>query len=110
MGPSSDASSLSSSDTPSITPVQPAHIDLEKASTHHTQGSGAVKSERAQRIATAQDWTGPDDEGNPHNWKFSKKLYHLVMVALQAFTTYGPFRICRALGNTNILTVPLPPQ
>jgi hypothetical protein len=87
MDPSSDASSLSSSDTPSIAPVQPAHIDLEKASTHHTLGSGAVKAEATQRIATAQDWTGPDDEGNPHNWKFSKKLYHLVMVGLQAFTT-----------------------
>ena len=28
------------------------------------------------RTVTAQDWTGPDDPENPHNWPMWQRVYH----------------------------------
>lgn len=92
MDPASDASSISSFGTPpSTVPVQSPEQDPEKQSTHHTQRSSTPNPDATQGITTAQDWTGPNDEGNPHNWSLGKKLYHLIMVGFQAFTTYVKF-------------------
>ena len=49
---------------------------------------GAVDS--ITKTATAQDWTGPDDPGNPRNWPFAKKVYHTIIPGLFAFiVTFG---------------------
>ncbi|KAF1983308.1 putative bicyclomycin resistance protein [Aulographum hederae CBS 113979] len=52
--------------------------DIEKASQHSTQGP-------ATRVVTAQDWSGPDDPENPHNWSNLKKGYHVVIPGLFGF-------------------------
>ena len=42
------------------------------------------------RTVTAQDWTGPDDSGNPMNWSLSKKVYHTIIPGVFAFiVTFG---------------------
>ena len=35
-----------------------------------------------QRTVTAQDWTGPDDPENPHNWPMWQRVYHTTVPAL----------------------------
>jgi hypothetical protein len=37
------------------------------------------------KTITAQDWTGPDDPENPHNWPMWKRCYHTVTPALFGF-------------------------
>jgi hypothetical protein len=37
------------------------------------------------RVVTAQDWTGPDDPENPHNWSLFKRIWHTVQPALFGF-------------------------
>jgi hypothetical protein len=37
------------------------------------------------RTVTAQDWTGPDDPENPHNWPIWKRVWHTIPPALLAF-------------------------
>ena len=49
---------------------------LEKATTHHTQEN---RHEPATKVTTAQDWTGPDDPGNPYNWSLGKRICHTFM-------------------------------
>lgn len=39
-----------------------------------------------KRTMTAQDWTGPDDPENPHNWPFGKKVYNTMAPSFFAFT------------------------
>ena len=47
-------------------------------------------SENLQRTATAQDWTGPDDPGNPINWPLWQKVYHTTIPGLFGFAvTFG---------------------
>lgn len=81
--------------------------DLEKRSTSDT-GSSIREPEKAltkseheahahhgkkddpeqhpvQRTVTAQDWTGPDDPENPHNWSLLKRIYHTIPPALFGF-------------------------
>jgi hypothetical protein len=48
------------------------HDDLEKASTTHSK----TNHDPATRVVTAQDWNGPDDPDNPHNWGRLKKACH----------------------------------
>lgn len=36
-------------------------------------------------ISSAKDWSGPNDEGNPQNWAFGKKLYHTLIPTSIAF-------------------------
>ncbi|RMZ83346.1 hypothetical protein DV737_g1692, partial [Chaetothyriales sp. CBS 132003] len=63
--------------------------DLEKAETQNTHRSARSQGP-AQRITTAQDWTGPDDPGNPLIWSMGWKAYTMAMISLQAFTsTFG---------------------
>ncbi|TKA73636.1 hypothetical protein B0A49_05183 [Cryomyces minteri] len=39
-----------------------------------------------KRVITAQDWSGPRDPENPHNWSLLKRSYHTVPPALFGFT------------------------
>jgi hypothetical protein len=50
----------------------PRRHDLEGAPVHRT--------------VTAQDWTGPNDPENPHNWPLWKRVWHTIPPALLAFT------------------------
>ena len=76
----SDLSSSSPTDSP-----EEKH-DIEKIATqtsrHSKTGTPATK------IQTAQDWTGPDDEGNPLNWPLWLRIYHTIIPALFCFTMY----------------------
>jgi hypothetical protein len=55
--------------------------DEEAAHDHHRHDPElAVK-----RVVTAQDWTGPDDPENPHNWSLSKRMWHTMQPALFGF-------------------------
>ncbi|SMQ45569.1 unnamed protein product [Zymoseptoria tritici ST99CH_1A5] len=55
--------------------------DVEKASTTHSK----TKHDPATPVVTAQDWTRPDDPGNPHNWSRWKKARHFWPVAFLGF-------------------------
>jgi len=63
----------------------PVDVDLEKQSTHH---DAAAEHPAATRVVTAQDWTGPNDPENPHNWSIYKKSYHVLVAGLFALTMY----------------------
>jgi len=54
---------------------------ISRHTTHHTQHSGPA----VHRVVTAQDWTGPDDPENPHNWPLWKRIWHAVPPGLFAF-------------------------
>ncbi|OCK79152.1 MFS general substrate transporter [Lepidopterella palustris CBS 459.81] len=42
------------------------------------------------RVVTAQDWTGPDDPENPHNWSMWIRAYHTIPPSLFGFVvTFG---------------------
>lgn len=75
----------------------PAHhhaADLEKTVTQHTQGSTG----HARRIVTAVDWTGPDDPGNPLNWRLARRAYQTAAIGSLAFAvTFGSSIITPAL-------------
>ncbi|RMZ89728.1 hypothetical protein DV736_g3041, partial [Chaetothyriales sp. CBS 134916] len=80
----SEASSLSER-----APAAASIADLEKAETQTTHRSARSRGP-AQRITTAQDWTGPDDLENPLGWSLGWKAYTTVMIALQCITsTFG---------------------
>jgi hypothetical protein len=40
------------------------------------------------RVVTAQDWTGPDDPENPHNWPLGKRIWHTVQPGLFGFAVW----------------------
>lgn len=83
--PSSDSDTSTIADPESEIPVDMARHDIEKVASHHSQVSHRSHSE-VHRIRTAEDWTGPDDPGNPLNWGIGKKLIHTLVPALQCFT------------------------
>ena len=58
--------------------------DIEMIATSNTQHS--KDGPPAQRLVTAQDWTGPEDLENPHNWPLWKKCYHTALVGVFCFT------------------------
>jgi hypothetical protein len=58
--------------------------DIEKIATSNTQHS--THGSLAKRAVTAQDWTGPDDPENPHNWSILKRCYHTALVGGFCFT------------------------
>ncbi|KAI7235949.1 hypothetical protein KC343_g11394, partial [Hortaea werneckii] len=39
----------------------------------------------ASQFITAQDWTGPDDPENPHNWSLLKRCLHIFPIAFLSF-------------------------
>ncbi|KAE9968780.1 hypothetical protein EG328_007271 [Venturia inaequalis] len=68
-------------------PVLADQVDLEKEwdSSHPDLEGGPVI-----RTVTAQDWTGPDDPENPHNWSLGKRIYHTIPPGLFGFiVTFG---------------------
>jgi hypothetical protein len=61
---------------------------LRTRDTHHDDSDSPdhdVESTPVHRVVTAQDWTGPNDPENPHNWSIGKRVYHTVPPALFAF-------------------------
>jgi hypothetical protein len=61
--------------------------DLEKA-LHDPQAPVSRTSTAVRRVVTAQDWTGPDDPENPHNWPLRKRIWHTVQPGLFGFAVY----------------------
>ena len=61
--------------------IHGGEYDLEKATTHGSHGN----HEPATRIATAADWTGPDDPGNPLTWSIWQKAYQTLAIGSLAF-------------------------
>jgi hypothetical protein len=43
------------------------------------------RGEPIHRAVTAQDWIGPDDPENPHNWSVTKKAIHTIFPGLYGF-------------------------
>ncbi|CAF9925029.1 MAG: hypothetical protein ALECFALPRED_002885 [Alectoria fallacina] len=43
------------------------------------------KKEELTQTVTAQDWSGPDDPENPHNWPMWLRIYHTIAPGLFAF-------------------------
>ena len=80
--------SLSDSDSTISSPSQSENLDethdIEKIATSNSHRS--KHGSPAQRTPTAQDWTGPDDPENPHNWPLWKRLYHTALVGVFCFT------------------------
>ena len=64
----------------------------EKALTKSDGGDDASETPRespdSYQLITAQDWNGPDDPENPHNWPLFKKIYHLVPISILGFTVF----------------------
>jgi hypothetical protein len=70
-------------------------LDLESSSSEDGQDSDleAATSRRSEhhsigRVVTAQDWTGPDDPENPHNWSLLKRSWHVAQPGLFGFAVY----------------------
>ncbi|KAF2665679.1 putative bicyclomycin resistance protein [Microthyrium microscopicum] len=62
-------------------------LDLERSSsdeeTHQNDiEASRVGSRTVTRVVTAQDWTGPDDPENPHNWFIGKRIWHTIQPGL----------------------------
>lgn len=55
--------------------------DLEKTVTQNTSSA----HQPATRTVTAQDWSGPDDPENPHNWSLLKRCLHIFPIAFLSF-------------------------
>jgi hypothetical protein len=49
-----------------------------RASEHHS----------IRRTVTAQDWTGPDDPENPHNWPMFKRVWHTAQPTVTGLAVY----------------------
>lgn len=50
--------------------------------------------ERFERVVDHNDWTGPDDPDNPHNWPKWKRVMHSAIPAVYAFGLYVPHVVC----------------
>ena len=76
-------------DDSSISDLESAHIReqapaISRHPTQYTQHSAPA----VHRVVTAQDWIGPDDPENPHNWPLWKRIWHTVPPGLFAFSVY----------------------
>lgn len=77
----------SAESTASMPEPEKAHSKREGSDEESDELEG---TRTAQRIVTAQDWTGPDDPENPQNWPTWKKIYHTIPCALFGFVvTFG---------------------
>jgi hypothetical protein len=69
-----------------------ASLPIDLLSNHSSDSLPAKDEERSgepiRRAVTAQDWTGPDDPENPHNWSVSKRSFHTAMTSLYGFAVY----------------------
>lgn len=90
---SENSDSSSSVSLPEQSTGAEATQDLEKSTSHATQHS-VQHGHPVQKLVTAQDWTGPDDPENPMNWPIGKKVYHVLIPALQCFTMYDQIHSC----------------
>ena len=59
-----------------------ANLTVSRYETRTSQRLGGP----AGRVRTAQDWDGPDDPENPHNWSTGKRIWHTVPPALLSFS------------------------
>jgi hypothetical protein len=76
-------------DDSSISDLEAAHVHeqaptISRHTTQYTQHSAPT----VHRVVTAQDWTGPDDPENPHNWPLWKRIWHTIPPGLFAFSVY----------------------
>lgn len=53
------------------------NADIEKLS---TQQIAEPDGHKIAKATTAQDWSGPDDPENPHNWPLWTRIYHTASV------------------------------
>lgn len=56
-------------------------VDARAGDQGKDRNKAPVKSE-----FTAQNWSGPDDPENPHNWQLWKRIYNTAATGLLAFT------------------------
>jgi hypothetical protein len=70
--------------------IQEPEKVLTRAATEATASANHYDPEGhpVRRVVTAQDWTGPDDPENPHNWSLLKKIWHTIPPALFAFVVW----------------------
>ena len=74
-----------------IQPPNQSHTHKNRReSTTSTHPPASRTTSTVHRVTTAQDWMGPDDPENPHNWPLWKRTFHTIPPALFAFaTTFG---------------------
>jgi len=77
---------------------------VSRHTTRHTQHDG----DSAHRVATAQDWTGPDDPENPRNWPKWKQYWHSIPPGLFAFSVYAAHDSLETLTNIELELLDLP--
>jgi hypothetical protein len=77
-----------------ITPADGFGSSSSRTSTATQDENGAKDNEAAhkaelavKRVVTAQDWTGPDDPENPHNWSMRKRTWHTLIPGLFGLAT-----------------------
>lgn len=70
--------------------------DVEKAVSASPQHDTAQE----QPIASAADWNGPDDPGNPQRWPLWKRCYHVAATAI--------FAIAVTIGSSLITPATVP--
>ena len=67
-----------------------AYGDLDEGSSDTEKRDLPVNADGTEntitKTMTAQDWTGPNDPDNPHNWPFWKKVYNTMAPSFFAFT------------------------
>jgi len=61
------------------------HLDSSSEEEFQDLESSRHPSHVMGKTVTAQDWTGPDDPENPHNWPMRKRAFHTVTPALFGF-------------------------
>jgi hypothetical protein len=88
-----EASGLEKESNP-VAPISPEKDELEgedqasESETDVESGAGEAQprvGSPLRPVVTAQDWTGPDDPENPHNWPLWKRVYTTAVVAFVAF-------------------------
>ena len=75
--------SVSRSSTEPVT--EPEKVQTKSREDDGAGASSLEETRTAQRVVTAQDWTGPDDPENPQNWPTWKKVYHAIPCAMFGF-------------------------
>ena len=65
---------------------EPASGQKFEPISHHPTHISEHTEAKVHRVRTAQDWDGPDDPENPHNWPMWKRAWHTVPPALLSFS------------------------
>lgn len=74
-------------DDSSVSDLEAAHVREEPPTiSRHTTQYTHHSAPAVHRVVTAQDWTGPDDPENPHNWPLWKRIWHTLPPGFFAFS------------------------